>query len=256
MQINDIDLDFLRDCLRQGGLTALKQWGHAPATIKADHTPVTEVDRQVEQYLIERIAARYPGHAVLSEESGMHAAQSETTWIIDPIDGTRSYASGLPIWGVSIGILRAGRPLAGGLYLPVTNEMFWGTHTAAYYNDLPIPPLAPVDLQSVLTFLAVSSNFYLSFDLSFPRARSMGSTAAHLAYTTTGAAVGTLLHNISLWDIAGILPLLEAVGVSITTLDGTLFNPVDLLNGLPLRRPLLAAHPAVIEDLRKTIHEK
>lgn len=256
MQTNDIDLHFLRDCLREAGQAALQQWGRAPATVKADQTPVTEVDRQVEQYLIERIAGRYPSHAVLSEESGMHAAQSETTWIIDPIDGTRSFASGLPIWGVSIGILRAGRPVAGGLYLPVTGEMFWGTRSAAYYNDQQILPERPVDLQSVLTFLAVSSNFYIHFDVRFPRARSMGSTAAHLAYTVSGAAAGTLLHNISLWDIAGMLPLLGAAGMVITTLDGTLFNPADLLDGLPLRRPVLAAHASVIEELRATIREK
>jgi myo-inositol-1(or 4)-monophosphatase len=211
------------------------------------------VDQQVEQFLIARVAARYPDHPVLSEETGMHAHPGQITWVIDPIDGTRSFAGGLPIWGVSIGILRGDRPLAGGLYLPVTGEMYWGTPEQAFYNDRPLPPAPPVDLASPLTFLAVPSNFYLHFAVSFPRARSMGSTAAHLAYVATGAAVGALLNGISLWDMAGLLPVLTAVGIEITNLAGEPLRPTSLMDGKPIREPLLAAHPAVSASLRGMI---
>lgn len=254
MPAYDFDADFLRTCLREAGQIAMGQRGQMVAAVKADRSPVTAADHQVEAFLIERITRRYPLHAVLSEESGLHgSAGADIHWVIDPIDGTRSFASGLPIWGVSIGVLQAGVPRAGGLFLPVTGEMYWGTFERAYYNDRPLPPLAPLDLESPLAFLAVPSNFHRHFQVSYPRARSMGSTAAHLAYVATGAAAGALLRGISLWDMAGLLPVLAAVGVVVTNLAGQPFSPADLLAGQAIREPLLAAHPQVIETLRGQI---
>lgn len=250
---NEIQPDFLRSCLIDAGRLALAERGQGVAEIKADRTPVTAVDRAVEKFLIERIRQRYPGHQVLSEESGLHPGSAEFTWVIDPIDGTRSFASGLPIWGVSIGILRDGTPVAGGLYMPVTDELYWGDRSRAFYNNRQLPRLQPPDLDDVLVFLAVPSNFYLHYDIRFPRARSLGSTAAHLAYAATGAAVGVLLRSANLWDLAGLLPVLSAVGVEMQALSGHPFWPADLLDGGPIREPLLAAHPAVMDALRASI---
>lgn len=251
-----IDLEFLRACLVEAGQMALTQRGQMVAEVKADLSPVTVVDRQVETFLIERIAARYPSHQVLSEESGLHPHEQEFTWVIDPIDGTRSFASGLPIWGVSIGVFSQGEPHAGGLYLPVTREMYWGTRTQAFYNQQPIPPVRSVELDSPLVFLAVPSNFHLHFEISYPRQRSMGSTAAHLAYTAVRAAVGTLMRSVSLWDVAGLLPVLSAVGIEFGALSGREFNPFEMMDGKNAREPLIAAHPSVINILRESIHAR
>lgn len=263
MDADEIDLGFLRDCLRQAGLLALGQRGQMRADVKPDHTPVTEADHQVEDWLIQRIMMRYPTHSILSEESGLRAGQDITrgyTWVIDPIDGTRSFASGLPIWGTTIGVLRDGLPLAGGLYLPVTRELYWGTcppaQPQAWHDDQFLVPIKAVNLESVLVFLAVPSNFHIHFTTTYPRARSMGSTAAHLAYLATGAAVGVLMRGISLWDMAGMLPMLAAVGAQVTTLAGAPLNTRDLLDGQPIREPLLAAHPSVLPQLRALITER
>ena len=249
----DIDLPFLRACLVEAGQMALGQRGQMTAEIKADLSPVTVVDRQVENFLIDRIAARYPGHQVLSEESGLHPSREDFTWVIDPIDGTRSFASGLPIWGVSIGILRRGEPHAGGLYLPVTGEMYWGTTRQAFYNEQPLPPIRAVDLDSPLVFLGVPSNFHRHFEITYPRVRSLGSTAAHLAYVATGASVGALVRKISLWDLAGLLPVLSAVGIEMRAISGRTFHAIEMMDGKTNREPLLAAHPSVIDTLLASI---
>ncbi len=250
----EIDLDFLRACLLDAGRLALAQRGRVTAEMKPDHTPVTQADRQVEDFLIERITSRYPGHLILSEETGTHpGAEAAYSWIIDPIDGTRSYASGLPIWGISIGILRAGEPYAGGFYLPVTAEMYWGTTRQAYYNDQPIQSPQPVDPDSLLVFLAVPSNFHRHFTITYPRIRSLGSTAAHLAYVITGAAVGALTRNVGLWDLAGMLPLLAAAGIQVAALRGQPFHAADMLDGRTIREPLLVAHPSLMDRLRDSI---
>ena len=259
MQENEVDFGFLKTCLREAGQMALRQRGQMAAEVKADQTPVTEVDRQVEEYLIWQISARYPGHAILSEESGASVAMQQAlndspfSWVIDPIDGTRAFASGLPVWGVSIGILRDGKPFAGGLYLPVTRELYWGNGREAFYNDRPIQPPVPVDLDNLLVFLGVPSNFHLHFAITYPRVRSLGSTAAHLAYVATGASVGALTRQVGLWDLAGMLPILGCLGIEVSYLSGEVFRPADLLDGSPIRQPLLVAHASVIQKLRASI---
>lgn len=248
-----VDLKFLKTCLVEAGELALAQWGNVTASLKADLTPVTEVDRRVEEFVARRISAQYPGHIILSEEGGALTSGDEFTWVVDPIDGTRAFAAGLPIWGVSIGILRGNEPYAGGFYLPTTREMFWGTCQAAFYNDKPLSPAATVDPASPLVFLAVPSDFHQLFTLTFPRIRSLGSTAAHLAYTATGAAIGSLIYPFSLWDLAGVLPLLSALGIRVTFLSGESFQAGLFLDGHKATEPILVAHPRVIEMLRAGI---
>lgn len=251
---SEIDLAFLRGLLVEAGNLALGQRGQMQFDIKPDRTPVTAVDHEVEDFLIARIGDRYPDHEILSEESGLHQrARATFDWVIDPIDGTRSFASGLPVWGVSIGILRDGEPYAGGFYMPVTREMYWGTRQHAFYNDHPLPRLASVNHDSVMVFLAAPSNVHIKFKVTYPRIRSLGSTAAHLAYAATGVAAGVLTHRVGLWDIAGLLPVLAATGIAVETLSGQPFHPTDLLDGKMATEPLLAAHPSLMARLRDEI---
>lgn len=250
----EIDLEFLQACLKEAGALALRRSGEATTSLKADLTPVTQVDREVEELLVRRIASRYPKHRILSEESGAVSGGDDFTWVIDPIDGTRAYASGLPIWGVSIGVLRGDEPYAGAFYLPATDEMFWGTCNEAFYNQKKLAPLAAPGLDGPLSFLAVPSDFHLNYRVAFPRVRSMGSTAAHLAYTATGSAAGALIHSFSLWDVAGILPVLAAAGITVTYLSGRSFQAGGLLDGQSSSGAILAAHPRVVDRLRASIH--
>ena len=254
----EIELPFLCDLLREAGALALGQRGQMTAEAKQDHTPVTAVDRQVEGLLIERIRARYPDHLILSEESGLHPALTGTpaagyAWVLDPIDGTRAFASGLPVWGISAGVLVNGRPWAGGFYLPVTGELYWGTTGEAWYNQRALPRLAAPDPASLLSFVGVPSNFHRYLEVSAPRIRSMGSTAAHLAYVATGAALGMVTFAASLWDVAGVLPLAQAVGVELAYLSGRRFDPAELLAGGSIREPLLAGTPEALVLLREWV---
>ncbi len=254
-----IDLSFLCALLREAGALALNQRGQMTAEVKADLSPVTAVDRQMEAFLIDRISQQYPQHLILSEESGLQAhsgSEAEFAWALDPIDGTRAFATGLPIWGISAGILRHGKPYAGGFYLPVTGELYWGTTQEAWCNDRRLSPLGPTDPNSPLTFLGVASNFHCHFDITAPRIRSLGSTAAHLAYVATGASVGMLVRTTNLWDIAGVLPLAQAVGVELVYLSGRSFFAGDLLDGRPVREPLIAGAPSAMKYLHQWIKQK
>jgi myo-inositol-1(or 4)-monophosphatase len=93
---------------------------------KADESPVTIADREVEAAMRKRIGERYPDHGILGEEHGRAATDAEFVWVLDPIDGTRSFISGSPLWGVLIALLWRGRPVLGLIDVPVTGERWFG----------------------------------------------------------------------------------------------------------------------------------
>ena len=88
--------------------------------------PVTNADRAIERVLRTAIVARYPDHGIVAEEEGERAGTSDYTWFIDPIDGTRAFMTGSPLWGTLIGLVRGTRPLFGLLAQPVLEEVFFG----------------------------------------------------------------------------------------------------------------------------------
>jgi len=250
-----IDVELMQEWSREAGRIALSQLADLEIQIKSDRTLVTEIDRRIEAFLVERISHRYPGHGILAEE-GSSRTGNDFTWIVDPIDGTRAFASGLPVWGISLGVLHAGTPYAGVFYMPATGEMIWGTETEAFYNNRRLLPPPRVDLDSPVAFISVPSNAHRDYDISFPRLRSLGSTTAHLAYVAHGSAVGALTRRIQLWDIAAVLPVLKITETALVYLDGEILNPADLLNGELSRQPLVAAHTSIINEVRAFIQRK
>ncbi len=94
--------------------------------VKGDGSPVTRVDRAVETALRERIAARFPAHGVIGEEFANESAAAAEVWVLDPIDGTKQFVTGLPLYGTLIAFARAGRPLVGVMDFPATAERWCG----------------------------------------------------------------------------------------------------------------------------------
>ena len=93
---------------------------------KADETPVTIADRETEEHIRHALAARFPSHGIYGEEFGSENADREYTWIIDPIDGTRSFICGVPLFGMLLGVLHQGAPVAGVIRMPALGEAYAG----------------------------------------------------------------------------------------------------------------------------------
>jgi len=250
-----IDLERIRTWVTEAGKIALSGSADRSVELKQDHTPVTEIDRQVEAYLLGQITRQYPGHGVLAEE-GSSRPGSDFTWIIDPIDGTRAFASGLPIWGIAVGVLHLGEPYAGMFYMPVTGDLFWGTREQAFHNGRPLIPQETVDLNSPLAYLLVPSSFHRYFETSFKRIRSLGSATAQLAYVVHGMATATVTRRIRIWDLAAILPYLGIARTRMVYLNGDPFQARDLLDGEAATQPLVAAHESILEQVLASIKIK
>jgi fructose-1,6-bisphosphatase/inositol monophosphatase family enzyme len=134
--------------------------------------------------------------------------------------------------------------------------MYWGTNTQAFCNDRELLPQDTKDMDSPLAFIAVPSNAHQHYQIDFPRLRSLGSTAAHLAYVAHGLATAAITRRIKLWDIAAVLPALKISRTELVYLNGKTFNPKDLLNGEHTSEPLIAAHTSIIDKVRACIQLK
>jgi histidinol-phosphatase len=119
-------LEFATQTAYEAGRLTLSYFGtnEARPEFKADDTPVTVADREAEKLIRERIGARYPKHAVMGEEYGeAEGADPNHSWVVDPIDGTKSFVRGVPLYGVLIGLQIEGICEVGAAYFPAIDEM-------------------------------------------------------------------------------------------------------------------------------------
>jgi myo-inositol-1(or 4)-monophosphatase len=117
----------LIQCLHEGGKLLRKRFGKINAvTLKGSHSDVvTEADLASEKLISRIIRKQHPTHNLLGEEGGIERRGSNVTWVIDPLDGTSNFAAGLPWFGVMIGVLEDRRPVMGGMYLPLTDTLYF-----------------------------------------------------------------------------------------------------------------------------------
>jgi myo-inositol-1(or 4)-monophosphatase len=252
--VSDIDMQEVCSWARIGGAIARLSFNHVAARRKADQSLVTEADEQIERALVERTAMRYLDHGIIGEEGTRHHIDREFVWAVDPLDGTSAFVAGLPLWGISIGILRRGAPYAGVVYLPLLDDFYWaGPSSGAFLNDQPIHVAPPRPEQSD-DWLAVPSNMHRRFTIDFcGKTRSLGCTSASLCYVARGSALGALLANSAIWDIAAGLAILQAAGGTVLTLSGQSFDPATMLDGGPLPEPVVIAEKSWGEKLRASI---
>ena len=193
--------------------------------------PVTEGDRAAERAIRALIAERYPDHAILGEEEGASGTGNHR-WVIDPIDGTRAFVAGLPVWMTLIGLERGGRAVAGLASQPVTGERFlatgdggarlfrWGTEARALRVSGRADPAAAI---------AMTTDPFL-FDAErterFERVRRATRLMRYGtdAYAFCALAMGTvdlvLEAGVQPYDIGALIPIVEAAGGLFTTWDG------------------------------------
>lgn len=252
--MNDLDLEEVRAWARAGGQIARQKFNHVTARRKADRTLVTEADEQIERTLVERIAARYPEHGILGEESTRRTTNHEYVWAIDPLDGTNAFVAGLPFWAVSIGLLRQGRPYAGVIHLPLMDDDYWvAPGGPAYLNSNPLSVRGGHPIESE-DWMAVPSNIHRRFSIDFiGKVRSLGSTALGFCYVARGSAAGALIAYSSLWDIAAGMAILDAAGGAMVGLSGQRLDPATLLDGTQMIEPQIVAPATLADSLRQGV---
>lgn len=228
-ELNDL-LDFAREIAINAGKITLQYFqGELTVDRKADESPVTVADRAAEAYLRDAINGRYPDHGVLGEEGGLSGdAGASYQWVLDPIDGTKSFVRGVPLYGVMVGLLREGQPLVGVVQLPALGELVYaGRGLGCWWNGRPCHVSAVSSLKEGLV-VATTAYGYERYGRAeaFERIintgclfRTWGDCYGHLL-VATGRAEAALDPVMNIWDAAALLPILEEAGGSYTDWQG------------------------------------
>lgn len=241
-----------QDVAREAGrraLAASRADGGLAVETKGLQDRVTEVDRNVQSFIAEAIAARFPQDDFLGEESDAQDAPTRADgplWVVDPIDGTDCFVFGLPSWCISIAWLDAGETRLGAIYDPIHDELFAAAEgLGATLNGVPIAVSPAGSLAAGLVGIGYSSRVRPQDTLE-PLSRLManggmfhrcGSGALSLAWVAAGRLLGYFEPHINSWDcLAGLLIVREA---------GGRINDFLADDGLTRGGPVAAAAPGV-----------
>ena len=197
---------------------------------KPDLTPVTEADQAVERALRDHIAARAPGHGVLGEEYGDVVGGGDFRWVIDPIDGTKSYVRGVPVWATLIALEHVGVPVVGVVSAPALGTRWWaGQGCGAFRNGAPITVSRVREIADAQLSFAWDTRDKFDADgvgdrmlaLSHRcwRTRGLGDFWQHML-VAEGAFDISIDPVVSYWDVAALLPIIGEAGGSWSTLTG------------------------------------
>ncbi len=252
------DLNTVIDLAREAGEIALGYFRHTTVTMKADHTPVTEADKAIEQFLSSKLRQHYPEFGILGEEGADLDENAAYRWVLDPIDGTNAFAAGLPVWGVSIGLIRGSEPLAGVFYLPAVNDCFAvDLEGPATLNGRPIHVASAERPITAEDIILGSADAHLRWDIRFPgKVRAFGSCAAHFCYVAAGSALAGLNTFTAIWDIAAALPILVRAGGSAELLSGKPLPLEAAARGVKIPEPVFFGSPHYLDAIRSQLHPK
>jgi myo-inositol-1(or 4)-monophosphatase len=213
-------LEFAETTTDRVGSRLLKDFGQVQAVEKQDGSLVTRSDQWADEELWQAIAQAFPTHGVLSEEVAHILPDNDWCWIIDPIDGTTNFTRGIPIWGISLGLLYRGTPVFGYVHLPPLAQSFHGFWygdsgltgpTGAYLNGRPIH--AATEAMTSNHFFSLCTRSTEVLRNPFPcKIRMLGAATYNLLTVAAGSVLGAVEATPKIWDIAAVWTIVQAAG--------------------------------------------
>jgi histidinol-phosphatase len=243
-------LDAAVEAARAAGAIALKYFrGGFEVTLKTDATPVTQADREAEQAIVEILGRTFPDYGVLGEEFGGHGSQ-EVRWIIDPIDGTKNFVRGIPVWATLIGLEEHGEVTVGVLHNPVTGELYTARRGAgAFLNGERIRVSTIAELGRA-TLIHAGLKLYREGGRWEPFVRLVDATERQRGFgdysgygiVAEGKAEIYVELDLKPWDLAPCKVLVEEAGGRFTDLEGrpTIYSGTALATNGRLHDAVLA----------------
>lgn len=213
---------------------------------KAGGSVVTRADIEAEKTIID-ILRRETDYRIIAEESGSHEAESPYCWAIDPLDGTNNFARGSPLFCVSIGLLREDEPIAGVVYLPITDEMYYAEKDKGFFlNGDPVVRVSSPEKVLLHDCLSPVSGKFVPMVPSlvperFSTEMSLRACALELAYAAAGRADAMIAYGQKIWDFSAGIVLLREAGLLATDWEGMPWKAGTM--------SLVAARPDVHGDI-------
>jgi histidinol-phosphatase len=225
----DADLQFALSLADTADALTLERFRAADLRVesKVDLSPVTDADRAVERLLRERVAAERDREGVLGEEEGDDGGA--VRWILDPIDGTRNFARGVPVWATLIALERGGERVLGVVSAPALGRRWWAARGEGAFADG-----EPIRVSQVSSLAAASVSCSLAADLArlephVWHARGLGDFWQHVL-VAEGALDAAVDAPLALWDVAALEPIVEEAGGRTSTVNGQFVSSNGLVD--------------------------
>lgn len=206
-----------------------RKWFRHPLAVdtKADASPVTQADREVETALRAAIAEQYPEHGILGEEFGVSHMEAELVWSLDPIDGTRAFISGNPLWGTLLALLHRGRPVLGLIDIPALDERWIGAAgQPASLNGHACRVSGCTELGEAILY-ATSPDIFAGAELAAfdalaqaARMRRYGGDCYSYGLLASGHVDLVVESGLQPYDYLALMPVIEGAGGVITDWSG------------------------------------
>lgn len=226
-------IEFMHDLADASDSVTLEYFRNCESVENKDESgfdPVTAADRKCEEAIRSLIEAKYPDHGIIGEEFGGVRKDSEFVWVLDPIDGTRAFISGIPLWGTLIGLTQSGRSVAGMMSQPFTRERFFGDYSGAYRqhdgNVTPLRTRSCEKLDEAVLFTTSPTLFDSSEYQTFKKIESsvrmfrFGTDCYGYAMLAAGLADLVIESGLKQYDIAALIPIVEGAGGIVTDWQG------------------------------------
>jgi myo-inositol-1(or 4)-monophosphatase len=232
---------------RKAGKAVTRDFGeveHLQVSKKGPSDFVTAADLKAEKIIYEELTKARPGYGFLGEERGFEAGTDKTNrWIVDPIDGTTNFIHAIPHFAISIALEREGRLVAGVVFNPITDDLYWAeTGKGAFHNDKRMrvagrKALADCVLATGIPFKGKPGHTQMfkelhQFTQQVAGIRRFGSASLDLAFVAAGRFDGFWEHNLGLWDVAaGVVLVREAGGRCSDIYQGDLMTSGAIVAG-------------------------
>lgn len=223
------------DAAREAGALLFENFGKVDAVErKKDKSLVTKFDKESERLIRDKILSKFPDHGIIGEESGEHLGSSEYTWVIDPLDGTHNYVRGIPMFGVSIGLVYKKEFAAGVVFLPIDGELYTAEHGGGAFkngNRISVSPCRTLEECTLLYDSSMKTDaeekiaFFGKIAPLVFNLRIFGTSVRNLTYLAEGKIDLAVEFDDKLWDFAACASIVLEAGGSMTDHDGQMITP-------------------------------
>ena len=240
--------------LSQRSAEIIRPWYFNPdlqIDTKSDDSPVTIADRRAEELMREMIGKAYPHHGIIGEEFGSQNEDAEFVWVLDPIDGTKSFAAGCPLFGTLICLLKEGQPMLGAIHLPVLSQLCIGDGQQTTLNNQPVKMRQTAKLSEAILLTTDLLNIeknqtYDDFDRLMRRTKLMRTWGDCYGYVLLASGWADIMLDpiMNPWDLLALIPVIRGAGGKITDWQGN-----DAANGNSIVAANAFLHAKVVKIL-------
>ena len=223
---------------------------------KADASPVTVADIEIEAMIRDRIAQTYPSHGILGEEQAPVNLSAELCWVIDPIDGTKSFISGIPLWGTLVALLKDAQPIFGIIDVPALGERYVATLGRQTERNGEVIRTSRCDDLRKCNLFATSPDMFSTTEFQVfdslsrrVRFRRYGGDCYNYAMLAAGKIDAVVEAGLKPYDYLPVVPIVNSAGGLMTDWNGNPLTPSS--DGRVIAAATPALHRALLEETAK-----